>query len=249
MSAIPSTKIDKARTLRGGAHVFGDICLVYPAIVDDITDIGTDTFFRYLQYITVNPVAVNPAYKNISSFDYILQQAAFDEHYKNLQGAISFFLKEEVLIIPEAKVLALGGSDGVGFTSLTPELFEGIQDVVRQQHWLEPLKSTDSSTANARTREIMDKIQANRAIVDKIKNKNSQNGDQAMEFHDVVGSMSVAISSLNIANIGQLTYYALYDQYYRYQQKRVYETNMRSALAGAKVSKDKMKDWLRPIEK
>lgn len=64
----------------------------------------------------------------------------------------------------------------------------------------------------------------------------------------MMGSMSIAIGGLNIANIGQLTYYALYDQYHRYQQKRVYEMNMRLRWPERRF-KDKMKDWLRPIEK
>lgn len=79
--------------------------------------------------------------------------------------------------------------------------------------------------------------------------KSGSGGEDSTTLADIIGSMAVAIPGLNMLNIWDLTYYSFYDQFQRYQQKEMHDSNVRAALAGAKIPKDKLKSWIRPIQK
>lgn len=118
---------------------------------------------------------------------------------------------------------------------------------MRQQHWLEPVKAQADKTESAKAQEILNKLARGRQQVNNL--KSSSGGEDSTTLADIIGSMAVAIPGLNMLNIWDLTYYAFQDQFQRYQQKDMHDTNLRSALAGAKVPKDKLKSWIRPIQK
>lgn len=118
---------------------------------------------------------------------------------------------------------------------------------MRQQHWLEPVKAQADKAESAKAQEILNKLARGRQQANSL--KSSSGGEDSTTLADIIGSMAVAIPGLNMLNIWDLTYYAFQDQFQRYQQKDAHDTNLRSALAGAKVPKDKLKSWIRPIQK
>ena len=227
--------------------MFGEVCLIYPAFMRDIAQVGVDEFYKLLQHITIHPPALSQKLKGVSGYKFLLEQSGDAEYAKITREAISFFLHEDCLILADAKVLALGGAPGEGkFQIVTEEEFGLIQDMIRQQHWLAPVivRRAEGDTGK-KAQEILDRIARGKQTVANLK---KTQGD-GLSLSDIVGSLTVAVPGLNMLNIWDLTYYAFYDQFHRFQQKEAYDANSRAALAGAKIPKDKLKSWVRPIEK
>lgn len=244
MSATRLIEFDPLRTLYGAPYIYDDVCLIYPATLGDIAQIGLDEFFRLLQYITIHPPSIGKQFANVSSYDLFVEQTATVEFAKLFRRAISFFLKEDCLLIPETKTIALGGHDGEKFHVLTAEELINIQEIIRQQHWLET-KHVRGDADNTKAQEILNKLARSKQRVAELKSKNETSDTS---FADLVASMALAVPGLNITNIWDITYYALYDQFYRYRQKDNYETSSRAALAGAKIPKHQLKGWIGPIK-
>lgn len=227
--------------------MFGEVCLIYPAFMRSIAQVGADEFYKLLQHITIHPPALSQKLKGVSGYQFILGQSSDVEYAKTTREAISFFLHEECLILPDANILALGGAPGEGkFQIVTEEEFGLIQDIIRQQHWLESITVRKVEGAlDKKAQEILDRIAHGKQTVAKLK---KTQGD-GLSLSDIVGSLTIAVPGLNMLNIWDLTYYAFYDQFHRFQQKEAYDANSRAALAGAKIPKEKLKSWVRPIEK
>lgn len=247
MSVTVSTKFEPVKALYGAPQVFEDICLLYPITMGQIAQIGVDEFYRLLNHITVHPPTLNKKLKDVDGYTFLLENGQNVEYAKTTRQAVSLFLHEECLIMPEAGVFALGGSTGDSkFQIVTKEKFALIQDIIRQQHWLEPVLARAEQSTSKRTQEILDRLARGRQTVAQLKQNQGEGGPS---FVDLISSMSLAIPGLSILNIWDLTYYAFYDQFQRYQQKEAYEHNLKAAFAGAKIPKDKLKGWIRPIEK
>lgn len=247
MSATPSTNFDPLQAMYGAPYIYEDICMIFPATLGDIAQIGVDEFYRLLQHITLHPPALSADLKKVTAYEFFLQQSENVEFMKTTRQAISLFLKEDCLIMGEAGIFALAGTpEQEKFQTITQEQFSDIQDIIRQQHWLEPIKAKAGKAEGAKAQEILDKLARSRQEVARLKGSGG-GGDATLV--DYIGSMAIAIPGLNILNIWDLTYYAFRDQFTRYQQKDEHDANVQTALAGGKVSKDKLKSWIRPIQK
>lgn len=248
MSATRSAKFDPLQAMYGAPYLYEDICMIYPATLGAIAQVGVEEFYRLLQHITIHPPAISKELKDVSAYKFLLAQSADVNFMKTTRQAISFFLKEDCLLMAEADVFALAGAPGdEKFQTITEEQLSDIQDIIRQQHWLDPVKAKSGKAESSKAQEILDKLAHGKQQVSQL--KDGKGGEDSTTLADIVGSMAIAIPGLNMLNIWNLTYYAFYDQFQRYQQKDAHDTNLRSALAGAKVSKDKLKSWIRPIQK
>lgn len=96
----------------GAPYVYKEVCLIYPAVLSDIAQVGVDWFYKMLYHITVHPPAVNKLLKDVSSLEFLLTQEADDNFSKITRKAISFFLKEECLLLPDGNVFAITGAAG-----------------------------------------------------------------------------------------------------------------------------------------
>lgn len=248
MSATLSTRPDSSQLLRGAPWLLSDICMIYPATVDDIGKMGTQEFDRLLQHITLHPPAISKELKDVSGYQFIIEQSKDAEFLKRTERAIAFFLREDCLIMPDAGIFALGGdSDSDRFRVITEKEFDAIQDIIRLQHRLKPIHSTVESGDSAKVRELKEKFERNRQLVSKIK-ANQGDGDTSLDFGDMIATLIVAIPGITPDNVWDLTYYAFQDLFIRFQRKAAHDMNMRASLAGAKIPKKEMKGWIRPIE-
>ena len=66
-----------------------------------------------------------------------------------------------------------------------------------------------------------------------------------VDFSSLISSLGLYYRDLS--KVLDLSYYAFFDQVKRMQIKEEYDTNLKSALAGAKIPKNKMKYWIRKI--
>lgn len=247
MQQTLSVDFDPLQAMYGAPYVFEDICLIYPATLRDIAQIGVDEFYRLLQHITIHPPTLSKELSEVSGYEFILRQSVDLDFYQTTKKAISFFLREDCLLMQEAQVFALGGGQGEEkFQVLSSDQFSVIQEVIRRQHFLESVLVDKRGTGSKKAQEILDRLARGRRTAASLK---KQSADSEVTFADIVGSMAVALPGVSIANIWDFTYYAVYDQFHRFQMKEAYGENTRAALAGAKVPKEKLKGWIGPIKK
>lgn len=245
MSATPSINFDPLQALYGAPYVFEEVCLIYSATLREIAEMRSDVFEVILQQITIHPALISKELTDVSGYKFILDRCHDVEFKKGIQRAITLFLHEDCLIMPESGVLALGGSsDEDKFHVLTEEEFSVIQEVIRLQHHLKPVMANSALTGKAK--EIADKIAADQALVERLKNRGKPGSK--LTFADMVASIAIGVEGLNLFNVWDLTYFAFYDQFNRFQQKAAHDGNVRAALAGAKISKKDLESWIRPLD-
>ena len=83
-------------------------------------------------------------------------------------------------------------------------------------------------------------------MVDKLKRK--EIGDEPPELFDIISSYLSKATEVDIKTIWDMPYYMFQIQFRRMQMIEEYDINLRSALAGAKIPKEKMKHWIRKIQ-
>lgn len=241
-----STKIDTLQLLYAKPILFKDVCLVYPATLEDIASIGTNNFFQLLHLITLVPKEYNEKIEE-SAGTFFMQQCQNSEAFTTkLKDAFLFFLHESVTILPEMSAILLHNKDSDEMRMLYEQDIEELQDIIRAQHWLETKNALSYNTKDKASSDLAERFKRNRAIVDQIKKQQKSESDLA--FSDMVGSLSVGIAGLNILNIWSMSYYAFYDQLQRMQMKEEYNTNLRALAAGAKINKNKLKYWIRTVQ-
>lgn len=244
MSLTLLTKVDKARVFCGYPHEYKDVTLIYPARMDEVLTMGPDNFKRLLYHITMDPKQLDAKIDDISSLDFFIARHNIPSFARMTSQAMRLFLKEEILIIPEANVFALGGSlDEEKFKTLTAEEFNDLQSIIRELHWVEPVRAVAKNVDVQKYNEIAAKLAQGRAQVAKIKRIETE-----WSFVDMISSALLLIPNLSYDSILNMTYYAFLDMWRRAQNREDYETSLKYALAGAKIPKDRLKTWIRPLE-
>ena len=259
-------KFQPLQALRGKAQGFYDekeedkrICSIYPATLGIIADLekGIDTYLVYLRMVTFTKEELLDSFKNFGEEFYekikdlnilelfFLLYSMDETSKRTIEDAFFFFIKEYVFFVPNLTTIFIGNIKDK--RTLTVDNFIQFQNIIRYQNWVEVKEEEEEVNFNPATpkaREILEKIRKGREEVAKIKSK--ANGK--IKFHDLVASLAAKGNGLGIVNIWSISYYAFYDQLQRMSMVEEYDMLIKSALAGAKIDKNKLKKhWIRGL--
>ena len=121
--------------------------------------------------------------------------------------------------------------------------FESLQEVLRSIFCFKsgPMDQTNFNPANAKAKEIADKLMRGRQRVA------AQNGEaQASIFTQYISTLTVGLNSMSITDCINLTMYQLYDLVERYMLYINWDLDIKSRLAGAK-NDSKPDNWMKNI--
>lgn len=242
--------------LSGLPVIYQDICLVYSPSLKKIAAEGLDRFYQYISLLLIEKPEktaledqeVGKLLAQLSDFDYLLLLAKMDkEQEKTIRSAFEFFTGEKVMLIEQPYGVVFGEPSEKRI--LTKETFMGFQDLVALACAMKDPSEEDIvifDDDDPKVKEIKMKMLEGRKKRRKAK-KSSQNHKGAqIELSDLIASLALD-SSLSIINIWDLTYYAFQDQAKRMSWHEEFNINTRASLAGAKLDKDKLSHWIKPM--
>ena len=241
--------------MKGGPVFIEDICAVYSATLGEIVDIGYDKFQQYLGILTTTkPTDIKgdneliKLLESISDFQYLLLMASMDPKVNSLiKSAFRFFTHSDATFSLDPSQILLGPIEEQHI--LDEEHFYELQRILRRMYFIEVegeeiIIYDDDDPA---TKRLKMQMRANREKVRRAKAKQSAREGSDMKVSDLIGSMTLNDTGLNIANIWDITYYAFHDQLKRMGWRDQFNINQKAALAGAKINKSQLKHWMRSI--
>lgn len=235
---------DKMKLLAGLPIPMSDFsCSLYPSTLREIATIGTSKYFKYINLLTIKKEEILTIVKEeIDPFDFLIINASSQEEFKDeLIEALKFFVKEEILFLPEIECFVVG--DFQNSRMITKDNFNEFQKILSIQNFLEE-DVVKFAGENASATYIKNKLEKGRKKIEQIKNKKLL---EQIELADLVGSLSIN-SNLNICTVWDISYYAFNDQFKRMRLLEKYNTDLRSIMAGADPKKIKIQDWIQSIQ-
>ncbi len=241
---------------RGTPVFLKDICAVYPSKLGEIVDTGYDKFNNYLQTILIEkPLSseienkeLREIIKKLTDYEFFLMMTSLDPEFNiSAKAAFRFFTHENAVFSLEPAQIIIGPLQEKHI--INEEDFLLLRRIIKKMFFLEVDgdEIVINPDDNARTKQLKLQMIENRKKVAKAKAKKKSGGDSKIEFSDLVGSVALAVSGLNMINIWDLTYYSFQDQLKRMGWHEKYYNNMQAALAGAKMKNKQLEYWMKSI--
>ena len=239
------TTIDtKLKLLTGRAIEVDHYGSIHPLNLERIVEIG---YTEYLQLLNVfcfrkEHFMDNPP-EELLIFDFLM--LAEDEFVQDLLSkALEFFLQEQITIIKEKFLIAVGSTkEDIKFINRLN--FEEICHVIQIQNSVKSLDddNKDSFEKDEKARQIQDKLNRTRAEIQRVKNK--ENNEVDADFYDLLSSISTK-GNINKNDLLKYTIFQIYDEYKRLIHIDQYDTNISAIMQGAKNVK--LKHWSSKIQ-
>ena len=240
---------------KGGPVFLEDICAVYSVTLGEIVDIGYDKFQQYLGILTsTKPTDVKgdqelmKLLESVSDFQYIMLMVSMDLHINQLvKSALRFFTHSNVTFSLDPPAIFFGPAEEKHI--LDEKHFYELQQILRRMYFIEVegdeiIIYEDDDPA---TKRLKMQMRANREKVRRAKAKQAAREGSDMKMSDLIGSMTLNDTGLNMTNIWDITYYAFHDQLKRMGWRDQFNINQKAALAGAKINKSQLKHWMKSI--
>ena len=241
--------------MKGSPVFIEDICAIYPLTLGEIIDVGYDKFQQYLGILTATkPIDVKgdeelkKLLESISDFQYLLLTVSMDIQVNTLtKAAFQFFTHSSATFSLDPPQILLGPLEEQHI--LDEQHFYDLQHLLRRMYFMEVegeeiIIYEDDDPA---TKRLKMQMRANREKVRKAKAKQAAREGSDMKMSDLIGSMTLNDTGLNMTNIWDITYYAFHDQLKRMGWRDQFNINQKAALAGAKINKSQLKHWMRSI--
>lgn len=234
--------IDKMQLLAGKPVPLRDLCLVYQPTLQEITDIGNDTFQRYLLTLTMGD-QTNKEGEILPAFIFLYGLACQNTEDKRvILNALTFFIREEITLLPGMECFLIGDIETQRL--LRQEDFTDFQEILLVMHHMQEPQTYVKGDANAQA--IREKINRGQKKVAEIKRKQCQ--EDSIDLPTILSSFLAKNPTISYKELWDLPYYAFYEQFIRMQYIEEYDTNLRSALAGAKLPKSALRHWIRKTQ-
>ena len=111
------------------------------------------------------------------------------------------------------------------------------------QHSVDETELNEDNPSDAKAAQILKQMRENK------KKLNQAKPNSELSFVDLVASLAAKGNGLNALNVWDLTYFAFNDQFKRMQYVEEYDNQLRALLAGAGKKGEKLKHWIRPVQK
>lgn len=243
----------KTKAFAGLPYLFGGekepICLIQPLTIGDKIKLG-DKYQYYLQLITISEdelediaeKIIDPVekqdFEKLRPFEYLMIMAQFnDTFFMDLKLAFSTFLKDEILIIPQAQQIVLGKIEQGRI--IDKRNFKAFQQIIRLQNRLDIPEEIPINEDR-----MHKKFRLRRKALKKAKAKQQTKDENTPELSDLIASVCVLGIGITWENVMKMPIYTFYELFSRYQKKEKYDLDVRSLLAGADSKKIKLKYWI-----
>ena len=240
------------KCLFGCPILFEDICAIFPVTLKEIASIGYSKFLQNLNLILIEKPSdlsnseIGDIIENLTTFEYLLLMVGMDATLnQQMKDAFRFFTHDNITFSFDPPQIIIGPIEEKHL--LNEEDFLEFRRIIRKMYFIdtenEIVEKEDDNPFVARIKKQMKKNREKLAKAKKVGDKK----DNDMNFSDLVASLAVAQCGLNILSVQDMTYYAFHDQLKRMGWRDKFNINNRAALAGAKLKKEELKHWMRPI--
>ena len=248
------TESDKLKLLCDKPLIYKDICLVYSPTIDTIAALGFDKFYQCISLLlTSKPPAEDKETKKIldklSDFEYLLMITQMDpEQKKVLLRALELFTNDRGTILLNNSAIVLG--DPSEKRILDKDNFYEFQSYIgavcaMEDYTDDRIEFLESDSPDARR--IKMQLLEGRKKREIAKKKQAKNGkDSKVQITDLIASIPIGTNgAYRLLDVQHMTYYAFQDQLKRMGWYEEFNINSQAAMAGAKISKEKLSHWIK----
>lgn len=237
-----------------GCPVFlDDICAVFPATLREIASLGYSKFIFYLNLLLLEKPTdiadeiIAGIVENLSNFEYLLLMTSMDKKTnENMKDAFRFFIHDSVSFSFDPPQIIVGPPEEKHI--LNEESFSELKKILKKMYFIDAQEDIEEREEdNPIVARIKAQMRKNREKLAKAK-KVGQRGKTDMLFSDLIASLAISQSGLDISSIQNITYYAFHDQLKRFGWRDRFNNNHRAALAGAKLKKHELDYWIKSID-
>lgn len=243
------------KCLFGCPVLLDDICAIFPATLKEIVQLGYEKFLRYLNIVLIEKPTdlekseLGDIIENLSTFEYLLLMVGMDAQMNQLvRDAFRFFTHDEIGFTFDPPQLIIGPKDEQHI--MKEEDFLSFRKIIRKMYFIDDNQEEieEKKEDNPIVARIKAQMRKNHEKLAKAKKVSKEKEDSDLNFSDLVASLAIAQCGLNIISVQDMTYYAFHDQLKRMGWRDRFNINNRAALAGAKLKKNELKHWMRPID-
>lgn len=234
---------------------FSNICKVYPPKVKDI--LTNTNYPAYKKLFMSSQEDIEDEYMELklpmdqipTPLEYIFLMIEAEPKLKELViEGFQFFIKEPVTLLTDQKMVIVGD-----LTETLPKI-KSIEElrIIKEDNFFEfqnllrqSIGDKEVEPYNPNENEKVKYFKRKARYRDKVKAKNSKDG---LTFGSTLAAICCMDFGLNPLNIGELSLASISVLVRYYQEKRKYEIDISSLLAGADKKKVKPQNWIRNIE-
>lgn len=220
--------------------------IIHQPTLKEIALIGEDTFFSGIQCLCVNKSMIGQdetALSNINNFQIfmtiMLEPKTYSKKMETLALLSILFPAYKVSFTPASILFRQEETNII----VDAQNFSSLQEAVKQIFCVntDPTNQTGFNPANARAKEIADKLMRGRQRVAEQKGETNSS-----LFSRYISIITVGLNSMSLNDCINLTLFQLYDLIERYSLYVNWDIDIRSRLAGAKPE-SKPDDWMKNI--
>ena len=252
--------INREELFMGAPYKLGDICKIHQLTLEEIcfgeNPIGMAKYNYYVGLLTMDiedvketltkkGIPIDPSmFENFSVFEYLLLSAENDKgFFLELQRALSTFIKEDILISTNKKVIIVGKPQQrrvIGENEFN-ELANALR-AFNKMRIKQPPPENETP--------MQKKFRLKREMRERVKEKQSKkDDDESIEFADLMSSLCTMNVGVTALNIKKFTIYQIKDQLERAQLREKYYTELDMIMAGADSKKIKPIHYVRNLLK
>ena len=248
------TEGDKLKLLYGKPLIYKDVCLVYSPLMDQVASIGLEEFYQYISLLlTSKPPAEDKEMKKLldklTDFEYLLMTVSLEpDRQKILSRALEFFTQDKSKILIDSASVVLG--DPLEKRILNKDNFYEFQSYIGAARAMEDytedrIEFKDSDSPEARRIKL--KLIEGRKKREIAKQKEAkEKGNSKVQLTDLIASIPIGTNgAYKLIDTQYMTYYAFQDQLKRMGWYEEFNINSRAAMAGAKISQEKLSPWIK----
>lgn len=214
--------------------------ILHQPTIKEISYIGEVNFFTGAQCLCINK-SMYQGHDIKSNFS-LLMMLMSDETTKDKKESVRQVL---TLIFPNYKIFITPRAISFNYNDETftidEDNFDSLQEILKKVFCLGAPGQESFNPANAKAKEIADKLMRARARVA------AQKGEGAGSiFTQYLSILSVGLSSMSLQELLNLTVFQLYDLVERFMLYMNWDLDIRSRLAGGK-SEGKPDNWMKVI--
>ena len=215
--------------------------------IKEISLIGESDFFSGIQCLCLNKsmfVKDESDLSNVNNFQIFMtimsEKEAADKKAAVQQVCTLLFPKNKVLFTPRSMMI-MGGEEGN--IQIDENNFEYLQTAISNICCMKtgPMDQQSFNPANAKAREIAEKLMRGRQRVAAQKGENNTS-----IFSQYLSILTIGVGSMSLEEITNLTMYQLYDLVERYMLYVNWDMDVRCRLAGGKPE-SQPDNWMKNI--
>lgn len=227
--------------------ILNDSLILHQPTILEISYMGEEVFFEGVQYLCINKSLYGDLEADLSGITnfYLFTQVFSQEELKDKKKLVQQVLQMifplySVMLTPQSILLNRDGQSQI----IDETNFDEFQSILSSMLCLQQNGLQAFNPKSKKAREIAQKLQRARERTALAKKR--QEGGSGSTFAQYLSVLTVALGSMSLKQLSELTIYQLYDLIERYSLYINWDLDIRSRLAGAKGEKP-IDNWMKNI--